>query len=412
MQIILFLISLTALAALSVSDAAPHSTAQGHLVPLHSNPNHKKDFRAAMAKVGRRYPQLNMPKILHRRQEHARRGPAQNIGISGRVSVANIHPDYEYIGAVDVGSPAQTLMLNFDTGSADIWFPSSTCEMEGCKAHHRFNTSNSATYRNDGRPWSIRYGEGSSANGILGSDLVNAGGIRVRQTIGLATNESSEFAGAYEDGIFGLSFSSKESVKGVKTFMDNAIDTKAIALPIFSVFLPSVRMSGGQGGNYLFGAIDNRRYTGELTFVPVTKQGYWQISVSDLKFQGRSLGQSSEGIVDTGTTLVIVSNAAATALHSNIKGAHYSAEDVGWVLPCSVANMTGNISLTLGGKDFHIAMADLAWDPVKKDSPLCYSGVQGGQDGLWILGDVFIKNNYCVFDMSDRPAVGIAPLRY
>ncbi|KAF8934632.1 Type I transmembrane sorting receptor [Dissophora ornata] len=418
MKITAVLVS-AAVTVLAIVEAAP-ATPQGFSVPLTLNPNHKRNFKAAIAKVNRRYPQLNLlEKRHHGHRHHSRKHhprlhshPDHIAAGTGVTPVIDVGPDNEYYGAVLVGTPGQTIHLNFDTGSADIWFPTSTCTTDACVAHSRFNTTKSSTYLKDDGTWHIAYGDGSSANGILGSDIVDVGGVKVRQTIGLATNESIEFAQAPEDGIFGLGFNSIETVKGVKTFMDNAIASKSVALPVVSVFLPSVRMNGGQGGHYLFGAIDHKRYSGTLTYVPVTKQGYWQVHVNDVKMNGQSLGQSSEAIIDTGTTLIIVSDAAAAAIHKNIQGAVLSDEEGGWLVPCALAKSKETFSFSMGGSDFKVAVADMAWDPLLTDKTTCFSGVQGGQDGLWLLGDMFVKNNYCVFDHSANPAVGIAPIKY
>jgi len=242
--------------------------------------------------------------------------------------------------------------------------------------------------------------------------MVAIGGVKVRQTIGLATNESTQFAQSPQDGLFGLGFSTIESVQGVKNFMDNAIAANQLALPVVSVFLPSVRANGGKGGNYLFGAIDNTQYTGNLTNVPVTKEGYWQVTVEDVAYNGKSLNQTSQGIIDTGTTLLILGDTAAASLHKGIKGAKMDEIAGGWTVPCSVASSSDTMSFKLGGSDFQVPLADLAWSPLEEGSATCFSGVQGGGDGLWILGDVFIKNNYCVFTKGASPSVGIAPLKY
>jgi len=75
--------------------------------------------------------------------------------------------------------------------------------------------------------------------------MVSVGGVSVRQTIGLATAESSQFASSPADGLFGLGFDTIESVSGVKTFLDNAIAAGALAQPVVSVFLPSERRFNG-----------------------------------------------------------------------------------------------------------------------------------------------------------------------
>lgn len=175
--------------------------------------------------------------------------------------------------------------------------------------------------------------------------------------------------------------------------------------------MPSVRRNGGVGGEYLFGAIDSTKYTGSLTYVPVTQKGYWQVLIQDAAFNGQSLGQTSQGIVDTGTTLVIVGDAVAQAIHGKISGSKNDPNN-GWLVPCSVKSSTANVSFKMGGVSFNVPVADLAYEDMGDGSGNCFSGIQGGQDGLWILGDVFLKNNYCVFSQTSSPSIGIAPLNY
>lgn len=102
--------------------------------------------------------------------------------------------------------------------------------------------------------------------------MMNVGGLQVRQTIGLATEESSQFGRSPEDGLFGLGFNTIESVRGVKTFMDNVIAAGLLVQPVVSVFLPSQRFFNGNGGEYLFGGIDTSKFTGSLKYVPVTER--------------------------------------------------------------------------------------------------------------------------------------------
>ncbi|KAG0200912.1 hypothetical protein BGX28_006159 [Mortierella sp. GBA30] len=383
-----------AAAVLAFSEAAVNPN--GHSIPLTRNPTYKHSTHAQIDKINRRYPSMN---VLGR-----------GAG-SGRVPLTNVHADVEYYGSVSVGSPAQVIKLDFDTGSSDIWFPSSACNTAACKKHTRFNAAKSSTFKKDGRPWKIAYGDHSTASGILGSDVVSIGGISVRQTIGLATAESAQFASSPEDGLFGLGFNTIESVPGVKTFLDNAIAAKAIAQPVVSVFLPSVRRNGGVGGEYLFGGIDATKFTGSLTYVPVTKKGYWQVHIAGASVNGVSIAKASEGIIDTGTTLVIVSAAAAQAIHSKINGAKNDPQN-GWIVPCALkTNKAGSVGFNMGGKTFNVPMADLAFEDLGDGSGNCFSGIQGTQNNLWVLGDIFIKNNYCVFDQGTA-RIGIAPLKY
>ncbi|KAF9344488.1 hypothetical protein BGX26_004315 [Mortierella sp. AD094] len=319
------LVSLAA-AVLAFTEASPIkvSTKHGHAVPLSRNPNYKHNTKAQINKMNARYGHRSGARILD--------------GTTGTVPLTNVNHDVEYYGSVSVGSPAQVFKLDFDTGSSDIWFPSSTCNTSACKAHNRFAATKSSTYKKDGRSWKISYGDKSAASGILGSDI------------------------------------------------------------------------------YLFGGIDSTKYSGELTYINVDQQGYWQIPMDDITYNGSSLGLSAEGIVDTGTTLVIIGTAAAQTVHNNIQGAVFtpatSTDPAYWAVPCSLQSSTDNVGFSLGGKIFNVPVADIAYEDLGDGSGNCYSGIQGGQDDLWILGDVFIKNNYCVFDQGATPRIGIAPLNY
>ncbi|KAF9194687.1 hypothetical protein BGZ49_003145 [Haplosporangium sp. Z 27] len=380
------------------------ASSAGHSIPLVRNEKHTRNFKAAMARLAQRYPQLGLT-VPH---DPVRVNTASSSGSS--VPVTDYGVDSEYYGVASVGSPGQSFKFIFDTGSADIWVPSTNCKSLTCQVHPTFNSTKSSTFKKDGRPWSIKYGDGSSASGILGSDFVTVGNIKLRQTIGLTTLESDLFAFSPQDGLFGLGFSSIESVAGVKTFMDNAIAAKAVAQPVFSVFLPSIRRNGGVGGSYLFGAIDKTKYSGSLTYVPVTTQGYWQVAIQNVYYNTKSLAQPTvQGIIDTGTTLTIVGNSTAAAIHKNINGAGYGGA---WTVPCSVKSSNDTVSFKMAGKRFQVPVADLAWYPLDGQGKVCYSGIQGGTGSLWILGDVFVKNNYCVFNHSSTPSIGIAPLKY
>ena len=51
----------------------------------------------------------------------------------------------EYYGQVTVGSPPQSFLVVFDTGSGNLLLPSKECSDEACSSHRRYDAALSAT---------------------------------------------------------------------------------------------------------------------------------------------------------------------------------------------------------------------------------------------------------------------------
>ncbi|KAI8394227.1 syncephapepsin precursor [Radiomyces spectabilis] len=373
-----------------VSTAAPvENTAPVVRMDLQRNPDFHANATYAVIKAQRKYAKYTI----------------QTKSIKpGSVSMTDYLYDVEYYGVVKVGTPPQSLKLDFDTGSSDMWFASTLCST--CSSTQtKFDPSKSSTYQQDGRPWSISYGDGSTASGVIGYDVVDLGGLKInKQAIELAKKESAAFQSDPIDGLLGLGFDSIAAYSDIKTPMSNLISQGVVSQPVFGVFLG--KQSQGGGGEYVFGGYNEAHIGGALTTVSVDKsQGFWGITVDGLSSGNRKVAGAFHGILDTGTTLMIFTDSMARQVAS-LYGARDN-RDGTFTISCDTASLPPLV-LTIGGTKFTIPSSDLIY---AKFQGQCIAGFSYAGLPFAILGDVFLKNHYVIFNQK-VPNVQIAPVKY
>ena len=86
------------------------------------------------------------------------------------VDVYDEEDDLEWAGTISVGTPAQKFLIDFDTGSSDLWMPSSSCSSSTCRSKTRYSSSKSSTSSKKSGSFSIQYGDGSTVSGPVYTD--------------------------------------------------------------------------------------------------------------------------------------------------------------------------------------------------------------------------------------------------
>ncbi|KAI4378272.1 hypothetical protein MLD38_015772 [Melastoma candidum] len=230
-------------------------------------------------------------------------GDTQDIDI---VSLKN-YMDAQYFGEIGIGTPSQKFTVIFDTGSSNLWVPSSKCYLSvACYFHSKYKSSESSTYNKNGKAAEIHYGTGA-ISGFFSQDHVKVGDFVVRkQDFIEATREPSiTFLAAKFDGILGLGFQEISVGDSVPVWY-NMVNQGLIKEPVFSFWL-NRNTDGEEGGEIVFGGVDSSHYKGKHTYVPITQKGYWQFDMGEVLIGNETTGFCGSGcaaIADSGTSLL------------------------------------------------------------------------------------------------------------
>ncbi|GAA5949636.1 hypothetical protein JCM21900_002480 [Sporobolomyces salmonicolor] len=313
-----------------------------------------------------------------------------------------------YFAPVQLGSEQQTFNILMDSGSADFWVPSTSCD--GCGRHASIGPDTSSTFSNSGKPFSVSYGTGNVA-GMTVSDTASIAGLNLTSLqFGVATTESNDFSdnSVPFDGLMGLGQSILSS-QGIPTPIEQLASDGLVKSAQMGYHLGRVS-DGKNDGEITFGGVDAGKFNGSLTEIPnVNQQGFWEGAMDDVAVDGESLKLSGRtAILDTGTTLLIAPAPDAEAIHAAIPGAQSDGQG-GFTLPCTT---NATLSLTFGGKAFPLQSSDLTFLPVTADlKGDCVSSISSGTIGganEWLVGAVFLKNVYFATDVGSN-VIGLAP---
>ncbi|ODQ55813.1 acid protease [Saitoella complicata NRRL Y-17804] len=324
--------------------------------------------------------------------------------------------DITYFSSLLIGSSQKEFSVVMDSGSSDLWVMSANCTDAACMNHDTLSTADSTSLAVSGSPFQITYGSGA-VEGVLVQDTVqfgDAAGIPPVQglTFGLSERVSNQFASLPTDGILGLG-NQAASAEGVPTLL-------SLLLP--SLNSPSQNQigvnlqraaDGTRDGQVDLGILDTTKFDPTaMVFVDnVSERGLWEVEMDDVQVGGIGLNLTGRtAIVDTGTTLILAPPSDALALHQLIPGAAASSSDASgatmFYIPCTT---TTALNLVISSTPFTISPKDYVGSPV--GGGMCVSNIVGesvGGAGEWLVGDVFLKNVYVVFEYG-KQQVGLAP---
>ncbi|KAM7278643.1 hypothetical protein ACFE04_005777 [Oxalis oulophora] len=190
------------------------------------------------------------------------------IGIGGDQQETDVplvnYLDAQYYGEIGIGTPPQNFTVIFDTGSSNLWVPSSKCYF-------------------------------SVNQQLLGTELGRL-----------------------------LDSSVKTMFKLVILWLRNRynmVNQGVVKEPVFSFWFNRNADDNGEGGELVFGGMDSNHYKGDHTYVPVSQKGYWQFEMGDVLVDNKTTGFCVKGcsaIADSGTSLLAGPTSIVTEINHAI----------------------------------------------------------------------------------------------
>lgn len=315
----------------------------------------------------------------------------------------------QYYGDIDVGTPGQKFRVVFDTGSSNLWIPSAKCGL-GCLLHPKFDEGASSTFHPNGTAFNIMYGSGP-VSGYLAADNVAVGNVTVIDQTFAEIVDVSGLGLAYGighfDGILGMAWPTI-SVDGVTPVFTNMIANGLIA-PLFSFQLSD---SSSIVGEMLLGGIDHTKYTGSLTYVPLVMENYWMVGLDDIKIKGKSITTARHAILDTGTSILAGPSSEVARIATALGAKPISAGSHEYLIDCTLVANLPTLNVMFGGKSFSLTGPEYVIN-VQNANVECLFGMTGidvpaPAGPLWIMGDIFLRKYYTVFDYGNM-RLGFAP---
>lgn len=371
-------------------------------------------------------------------------------GIFKRGEASNstlVHEIGLYAVKMEIGTPPQTVYLQLDTGSSDMYvndadsaycellsdgsdyvstdnyeltatfseLPSSTVSAEAyntlCSYWGAFSPSNSSTFKYNDTFFDETYGDGTYYEGTYGTDVVSLGDITLKSfSFGVANNTENQ------NGILGISLPAGEYTDA----LENAYSITPFEYRNFPMALKSygkiekmayslfLNEPEAHFGSILFGAVDKNKYSGQLYTLPmlqafntldslgpgmfVTAQS---VAISDGFSGNKTVSEIQFPVLfDSGTTYSTLPTEIADSIGKFFDG-KYSSDDQGYIADCSKMNNT-LLSIDFGGFNISANISNF----VTRTKDHCLLNIEATDSGF-VLGDAFLVDAYVVYDLED-----------
>ncbi|CAD8135197.1 unnamed protein product [Paramecium pentaurelia] len=333
------------------------------------------------------------------------------------------YKNIQYTADIGIGQADNTFKVVLDTGSANLWINSNRCQEEGCLRHKQYKHEDSQSFISLNQELNVEFGSGD-LKGIVNADTIYFGDVTLpRQNLAEIISENgSIFRDLDFDGILGLAYPKMAPIDFNPVF-DNMMQQNFLERNQFAFYFAK-DANDISHSEFIMGGYNPSHVDGDIHYHNVIDKYYWMIKADNILVDNKDIGlcnHSCRLVVDTGSsimsgpfddlrTLLKELNVRSHCHEINtlpiitfqIDNIDYTLEPNEYIKP---TNFDGAQLAELNdGDDLQTLIEINNWDCIAAFIPL---DIQQPQGPAWILGDIFLRKYYSIFD-REKDQVGFA----
>ncbi|KAB5591418.1 hypothetical protein CTheo_5135 [Ceratobasidium theobromae] len=411
------MIAFLAIAAFAIAGSAATAANEGISIPLHRRSEETpKDNVVDKGSLVRQISRIRT-KFINNAGSSKNVGPTDDeIDTSGvedinslnkrqKEPLVDVGDDLLWAGELTIGTPGQKFLMNIDTGSPNFWVPSTKCKSKACSKLHKYNALSSSSSKKRRGVFRGAYVGGTEVVGFIYTDVVTIAGLCAKdQHFASVVNLEAPTEGDPTDGILGLAPYGAGGLPG-PSLIENLRAQNVIPARAFALRLAST------GSELYIGGANRRQYTGDVTWLPLESKTHWIITGS--ANVGDTVGYKGLMTIDSGTTMIAGPPDSVNKWWDKVPGHGLCSLDIcapGFhTFPCAAKL---DVNFSFNGRKFHIPKKDFIVGTTDDSKKTCVGGLfgfDGLPDSSWIVGDIFLKHVYSIFDEGES-RVGFATL--
>ncbi|KAI1707275.1 eukaryotic aspartyl protease domain-containing protein [Ditylenchus destructor] len=321
---------------------------------------------------------------------------------SGSIELIYYHSQL-IIGEIDVGTPAQKFMVQFNIYTPECWLVSANAtvyQATGFNAKRKYYSNMSSSYTDGVEYFQTDFGY---VNGLFAKDNILIGGLNI-PNVPFGVAENAGYWISYEpiDGVFGLSTADTES-GGMKSAIRTI--TEGFKTPIVSVYLNKSKDYNMNGTGLLtLGAEDTSNCVSEYVYADYSNPPTWQIaaySVSDSDNGLVELRNLSITVSDWGSWFVTSKN--VTEMIAKLAGATYNDTTGNYDIPCKTSEEIKNKEIHFKIRADGGEISSRVGDYITKYDDQCILAIYASYndyDCNWYFPASFVRTHCIAVDFS------------